>query len=116
MGNGYNGLPCPDGKMAIPNKGYQPVSNGKGLGIPPQGGSGVPHKIESHRNSNSSEIKEDNWSNKTSDMVCRTCMFYVNFRCRKNAPTIKGFPAVFPTDWCGEHKLDKAFMKEQSGE
>jgi len=27
-------------------------------------------------------------------------------RCRRNAPTMKGFPAVFQGDWCGEHKLD----------
>jgi hypothetical protein len=28
-------------------------------------------------------------------------------RCRRNAPTIKGFPVVFPFDWCGEHKIDE---------
>jgi hypothetical protein len=28
-------------------------------------------------------------------------------RCRRNAPSIKGYPAVFPTDWCGEHKTDE---------
>lgn len=54
----------------------------------------------------------DNWSEKTSEMLCKTCMFYVNFRCRRSAPTIKGFPAVYPEDWCGEHKLDKKIMME----
>lgn len=28
-------------------------------------------------------------------------------RCRKHAPTMNGFPAVFDTDWCGDHKLDE---------
>ena len=28
-------------------------------------------------------------------------------RCRKNAPTIKGWPAVFVNDWCGDHKIDE---------
>jgi len=28
-------------------------------------------------------------------------------RCRKHAPTLNGWPAVFETDWCGDHKLDE---------
>jgi hypothetical protein len=28
-------------------------------------------------------------------------------RCRRHAPTMSGFPAVFETDWCGDHKLDE---------
>jgi len=28
-------------------------------------------------------------------------------RCRKHAPTISGFPAVYLSDWCGDHKLDE---------
>jgi hypothetical protein len=28
-------------------------------------------------------------------------------RCRRHAPTMKGFPAVFMSDWCGDHKLDE---------
>lgn len=28
-------------------------------------------------------------------------------RCRKRAPTMSGFPAVFEADWCGDHKLDE---------
>jgi hypothetical protein len=44
-------------------------------------------------------------------MLCQTCMYYspketIPGRCRRNAPTMKGFPAVFPTDWCGDHKVD----------
>jgi hypothetical protein len=28
-------------------------------------------------------------------------------RCRKHAPTMGGYPAVYMTDWCGDHKLDE---------
>ena len=28
-------------------------------------------------------------------------------RCRRNAPTMKGWPALFDNDWCGDHKLDE---------
>lgn len=28
-------------------------------------------------------------------------------RCRRNAPTMNGFPVVFKEDWCGNHKLDE---------
>ncbi len=72
---------------------------------------------------------EDNWKHRSEKMKCKTCMWFmlkmpirfdhneidkgpllevVNFgRCRKHAPTMSGFPAVFTTDWCGDHKLDE---------
>jgi len=28
-------------------------------------------------------------------------------RCRRHAPTMNGYPAVFTSDWCGDHKLDE---------
>jgi hypothetical protein len=28
-------------------------------------------------------------------------------RCRKRAPSMDGYPVVFLTDWCGDHKLDE---------
>jgi len=28
-------------------------------------------------------------------------------RCRRHAPTMNGYPVVFRTDWCGDHKLDE---------
>lgn len=55
---------------------------------------------------------KDNWTQKDEGMLCMTCMWYVQKgltilgRCRKNAPTLSGFPAVFATDWCGQHKID----------
>jgi len=58
---------------------------------------------------------DDPWKHRSAQMKCRTCMYYVPKegpgpeigRCRRNAPTMKGYPAVFPDDWCGEHKLDE---------
>lgn len=28
-------------------------------------------------------------------------------RCRRHAPSMQGYPAVFGNDWCGDHKLDE---------
>lgn len=28
-------------------------------------------------------------------------------RCRRHAPTLGGWPVVFSTDWCGDHKIDE---------
>ena len=61
---------------------------------------------------------KDPWVHRSEGMKCNTCMYYVKKktssevsveigRCRRNAPTMKGYPAVFPSDWCGEHKLDE---------
>uniref|UniRef100_A0A6H2A6A4 Uncharacterized protein n=1 Tax=viral metagenome TaxID=1070528 RepID=A0A6H2A6A4_9ZZZZ len=55
--------------------------------------------------------KKDNWEHRSKGMLCKTCMFYVPKgngqlgRCRRKAPTMSGFPVVFPSDWCGDHKL-----------
>ena len=76
-------------------------------------------------------MTDDSWKHRSSGMVCRTCMFFVvkvsdrpeertqaeNLdilshpplfgRCRRHAPTMAGYPAVFENDWCGDHKLDE---------
>lgn len=55
----------------------------------------------------------DPWRNRSIGMRCETCIFYVykikpSFgRCRRHAPTLSGYPAVFDSDWCGDHKLDE---------
>ena len=50
----------------------------------------------------------DNWANRAIGMVCDTCAYYTNTRCRRNAPVVQhGWPAVFRTDWCGQHKMTK---------
>lgn len=62
------------------------------------------------------EGDKDPWKHRSKGMSCSTCMYYVKKksdapkeigRCRRNAPTMKGFPAVFPNDWCGDHKIDE---------
>lgn len=69
---------------------------------------------------------DDPWAHRSEGMRCKTCMWFavkagplvvthVNGkatrgrlgRCRRRAPAMNGFPAVFETDWCGDHKLDE---------
>lgn len=54
----------------------------------------------------------DNWDkNWRNFLKCEFCMFYTNYRCRRNAPRGQdGWSAVYPTDWCGQHKMDKSTM------
>lgn len=62
-------------------------------------------------------INKDNWEHNNSTMLCKTCMYFVPKakegevieigRCRKHAPTLDGWPAMFITDWCGDHKINK---------
>jgi hypothetical protein len=28
-------------------------------------------------------------------------------RCRRHAPSMGGYPVVFATDWCGDHRVDE---------
>ena len=65
--------------------------------------------------------KSDPWVHRSGGMKCHTCMWYVEKkttarvnpekgpigRCRRHAPTMGGYPVVFATDWCGDHKLDE---------
>lgn len=60
----------------------------------------------------------DPWKHRSKGMRCVTCMYYVPKepagqghsvlgRCRRHAPTMNGYPVVFPHDWCGDHKLNE---------
>ena len=73
----------------------------------------------------------DNWKDRSAGMKCLSCMWFVEKakrpkrvpgpkedaeteadsepfgRCRRHAPTLSGWPAMFGTDWCGDHKLDE---------
>ena len=68
--------------------------------------------------------QDDPWVHRSAHMKCATCMWYaqkdyvykgrkpkvmppVLGRCRRHSPTMNGYPVVFPTDWCGDHKLDE---------
>jgi len=63
---------------------------------------------------------KDNWMKRDSSRICDTCIFFIEKeskdskkhitigRCRRHAPVVgEGYPVVFPTDWCGDHKLDE---------
>ncbi len=56
-------------------------------------------------------MKDDNWEHRSAMMLCKTCMWYAPKerigRCRRRCPTMNGYPVVYPTDWCGDHKLDE---------
>jgi hypothetical protein len=64
-------------------------------------------------------LNMDAWSHRSSGMKCATCMWFVIKkqdtlggipvlgRCRRHAPTMNGYPAVYAYDWCGDHKLDE---------
>lgn len=66
-------------------------------------------------------IPVDPWAHRSAGMRCASCMWFARKakqgkpdpergalgRCRRHAPTLSGFPAVFEVDWCGDHKLDE---------
>ena len=58
------------------------------------------------------------WDHRSKGMSCATCMWCVMKvgatgeksklgRCRRHAPTMSGYPVVYETDFCGDHKLDE---------
>ena len=60
----------------------------------------------------------DNWKHRSTKMRCASCMWFVPKaiegkdgttigRCRRHAPTMNGWPVLFPGDWCGDHKIDE---------
>ena len=60
----------------------------------------------------------DNWRNRRTDRRCDNCISFVPKikegkntytigRCRRHSPTHDGYPVVFFTDWCGDHKYDE---------
>jgi len=66
----------------------------------------------------------DNWEHRSKHMRCVSCMWFVPKdapagdgpsvvsdlgRCRRRCPTMNGFPAVYQTDWCGDHKIDEGY-------
>ena len=70
----------------------------------------------------------DNWKHRSANMTCSTCMWYVHKdreepmaedqawpgRCRRHAPTMNGYPVVFDSDWCGDHKIDENKIQGQT--
>lgn len=71
-------------------------------------------KINPDIDNESDDVTKDPWKHRSQGMICNTCMYYVQKgdrigfgRCRRNAPTMKGYPAVFSNDWCGDHRIDE---------
>lgn len=66
-------------------------------------------------------MADDPWKHRSKGMVCGTCMWFIIKgegplgRCRKRAPTMDGYPAVFVNDWCGDHKLDETKLVAEEG-
>ncbi len=56
---------------------------------------------------------KDPWKHRSKGMTCATCMWSISKaeskigRCRRRAPTMSGYPVIYPADWCGDHKLDE---------
>lgn len=80
-----------------------------------------PFKMENEMAHDTESTQNDPWKHRSKGMCCATCMWFVlkvaNVptpaeqkklgRCRRHAPTMNGYPAVFENDWCGDHKLDE---------
>jgi hypothetical protein len=66
----------------------------------------------------------DPWAQRNKGMKCMTCIWFVLKqrigtsnsdinalaqvgRCRRHAPTMNGYPVVYMTDWCGDHRVDE---------
>lgn len=68
-----------------------------------------------------SGVLADNWMHRSKGMRCESCMWFVGKstdqpttsmrgyvgRCRRHAPTMNGWPVMFSSDWCGDHKIDE---------
>lgn len=64
--------------------------------------------------------QDDNWKHRGLKMKCATCIWYVEKqatvlgRCRRHAPKLSGWPAVYETDWCGDHKISERCVDKKS--
>lgn len=66
-------------------------------------------------------MAKDNWADRPKGMVCGTCMYWVQKegivgRCRRRAPTMNGWPVLFITDFCGDHKLNESTVEQPGPE
>lgn len=67
-------------------------------------------------------LRSDPWAGRQQGMRCRTCIWFVPKtpgglankpeapivgRCRRHAPSMGGYPVVYQTDWCGDHRVDE---------
>jgi hypothetical protein len=64
-------------------------------------------------------MTNDPWIHRSEGMRCKTCIWFVPKvltaklgeteigRCRRHAPTMNGYPVVYMSDWCGDHRIDE---------
>jgi hypothetical protein len=79
-------------------------------------------KAQNARMARQANMQADPWVNRAAGMRCKTCLWFVKKeptnhlshigqhevgRCRRHAPTMGGYPVVYMTDWCGDHRLDE---------
>ena len=76
-------------------------------------------EFNKYQNILTKENQIDPWKHRSDGMRCCTCIWYVPKvltaklgestvgRCRRHAPTMNGYPVVYMTDWCGDHRLDE---------
>jgi len=62
-------------------------------------------------------VNDDPWQHRIAGMRCSTCMWFVEKangvgRCRRHAPTMNGYPVVYLSDWCGDHKFDEKSRRD----
>lgn len=82
------------------------------------------NELKAHNAKIAQQVKQsaDPWIHRSSGMRCKTCIWFVKKeptnhlshpgqheigRCRRHAPTMGGYPVVYMTDWCGDHRLDE---------
>jgi hypothetical protein len=99
------------GLHEVPSK---PISGMGTLGVPSEG---LEEKIQVNWDSqkvSDFQFEPDAWSDRAKKvtMRCVHCLFYMNMRCRFNAPVAQhGFAAVYPSDpACGQFKPTKRGM------
>ena len=86
-------------------------------------------ELKAHNAKMAQQAKQeaDPWVHRSDGMRCKTCIWFVPKvpqigqpvlggytpaagqvgRCRRHAPTMGGYPVVYMTDWCGDHRLDE---------
>lgn len=111
------GTPQVDLKAVFPKNRMTEVEYLRGLNLKPEGGNEMPYGGLNVKPgeiiSTPIEAPSDNWQHRSDQMKCRSCIWFVRKlnegplgRCRRHAPTMSGYPAVYEHDWCGDHKLD----------
>ena len=69
-------------------------------------------------------MSSDPWVHRSAGMRCSSCVWFLKKarepkdaqnpqsdievgRCRRHAPSMGGYPVVYTTDWCGDHRIDE---------